>query len=245
MVSYLCQLADVKRKSYYAWLKAEKKRREKEIQDEQDVELIREIHDQHNKKVGGRFIKMVLEQQYEIMMNLKKIYRLMKAYGMYTLKRRVNPYRKMAQATQEHRTCKNKLNRAFVQPEPGMALLTDITYLYLQSGKPAYLSCVKDATTKELLAYYLSSSLKMDIVYQTLRRLDEALEGNIHPEALLHSDQGMHYTHPEYSRRVKEMGFTQSMSRKGNCWDNAPMESFFGHMKDEIDASSCKTIEEL
>ncbi|EIT83753.1 transposase, partial [Fictibacillus macauensis ZFHKF-1] len=107
------------------------------------------------------------------------------------------------------------------------------------------MSCVKDATTKELLAYYLSSSLKMDIVYQTLRRLDEALEGNIHPEALLHSDQGMHYTHPEYSRRVKEMGLTQSMSRKGNCWNHAPMESFFGHMKDEIDASSCKTIEEL
>ena len=67
----------------------------------------------------------------------------------------------------------------------------------------------------------------------------------MHPEAILHSDQGMHYTHPKFRNRVKKAGFRQSMSRKGNCWDNAPMESFFGHMKDEVDFKACETIEEL
>jgi putative transposase len=66
-----------------------------------------------------------------------------------------------------------------------------------------------------------------------------------HSECIIHSDQGLHYTHPEYLKRVKVMGLTQSMSRKGNCWDNAPIESFFGHLKDEVDFRSCNTFEEL
>lgn len=71
------------------------------------------------------------------------------------------------------------------------------------------------------------------------------MDGNVHPEAILHSDQGFHYTNPEYRRRIKKLGFIQSMSWKGNCWDNATMESFFGHLKDEIDTSSCQTLTQL
>lgn len=66
-----------------------------------------------------------------------------------------------------------------------------------------------------------------------------------HPECLLHSDQGVHYTHPEFQKRVKAFGFDQSMSRRGNCWDNAPMESFFGHMKDEINFKACLSLVEV
>ena len=124
-------------------------------------------------------------------------------------------------------------------------MLTDITYLFYGQGKKAYLSCVKDSTTREILAYHVSSSLQMDIVYQTLDNLKERLGEVIHPEALLHSDQGIHYTHPEFQKRVREMGIKQSMSRRGNCLDNAPMESFFGHMKDELDYKDCQTFESL
>jgi putative transposase len=245
MVSYLCEIADVKRKSYYAWLKAESKRYEREQRDEDDYILIKNVHDLKNGKSGGRDIKMILENDYGIVMNLKKIYRLKNKFNLYTKVRQSKPYKKMAKATQEHRTCQNLLNRNFVQEAPGKVLLTDITYLYLENRMPVYLSCVKDGTTREILAYSLSTSLQMGLVYQTLKNLIQSLDGNVHPEAILHSDQGVHYTHPEYQRIVKELGFTQSMSRKGNCWDNAPMESFFGHLKDELDASSCKTVKEL
>ncbi len=112
-------------------------------------------------------------------------------------------------------------------------MVIDITYLFYGKGKEAYLSCVKDCKTREILAYHVSPSLQMEIVYHTLEKWKVRLGGTIHPEALLHSDQGVHYTHPEYQKRVKEMGLRQSMSRRGTCLDNAPMESFFGHMKDE------------
>ncbi|MFV0946509.1 IS3 family transposase, partial [Bacillus pacificus] len=151
----------------------------------------------------------------------------------------------IAKATQEHKTCPNLLNRQFNQEEPEKSMLTDITYLFYGQGKKAYLSCVKDSTTREILAYHVSSSLQMDIVYQTLDNLKERLGEVIHPEALLHSDQGIHYTHPEFQKRVREMGIKQSMSRRGNCLDNAPMESFFGHMKDELDYKDCQTFESL
>lgn len=85
----------------------------------------------------------------------------------------------------------------------------------------------------------------MDIVYQTLKKLEDALDGHFHPDAILHSDQGFHYTHPEFQKRVRELNITQSMSRKGNCWDNAPMESFFGHFKDLAEYKSCGTFNEI
>ncbi|MCM3774752.1 IS3 family transposase [Fictibacillus phosphorivorans] len=244
MVSYLCGIAGVKRKSYYAWLKAEDKRSKREQRDEEDYKLIKQIYDKRNKRDGGREIKMKLENDYGVIMNLKKIFRLTRKFNIQSIIRRKNPYRRLAKATQKHKNCPNVLNRKFVQ-EPGVVLLTDITYLYLENRTKVYLSCVKDGTTREILAYHLSTSLEMGIVYKTLDNLIMSLDGNVHPEALLHSDQGVHYTHPEYRKRVKELGFTQSMSRKGNCLDNAPIESFFGHFKDEVDATTCKTVAEL
>ncbi|SDB34664.1 IS3 family transposase, partial [Lysinibacillus fusiformis] len=66
-----------------------------------------------------------------------------------------------------------------------------------------------------------------------------------HPEAMIHSDQGFHYTHPAFQKCVKEMGLLQSMSRRGNCLDNSPMESFFGHFKDEIEYKEAGSLSEL
>jgi putative transposase len=85
----------------------------------------------------------------------------------------------------------------------------------------------------------------MNIVYKTLGKLKEAMQNLFHPEAILHSNQGFHYTHPLFQKRVKKLKITQSMSLKGNCWDNAPMESFFGHFKDEVDYKECNSFIEL
>jgi transposase InsO family protein len=209
------------------------------------MELIREIFICKREKVGALQIKMIMENDYAAVMNHKKIRRLMSKYNLVTKIRKANPYRKMAKATQEHRTCPNLLNREFNQEEPGKVLLTDITYLYYGKGQKAYLSCVKDGATTEILAYYLSTSLEMDIVYKTLKKLKAAVGNLFHPEAIFHSDQGMHYTHPIFQSKVKKLGLTQSMSRKGNCWDNAPMESFFGHFKDLAEYKSLDNIKDV
>jgi putative transposase len=245
MTSYLCELTGVSRSGYYKWLQNSEKHVIREEQDYQDYLLLKSIYDKAKGKMGYRGLYMALEEFLQSPMNHKKILRLMRKYNFFSKVRQANPHRKMAKATEAHRTVPNHLKRKFIQDEPGKVFLTDITYLQYQGGQTAYLSCVKDVATREIVAYFLSTSLRMSIVYRTLARLKEALDGNIHPEAMIHSDQGVHYTHPEYQKRVKEMGLLQSMSRRGNCLDNAPMESFFGHLKDEVDYKEARTIEEL
>lgn len=245
MVSYLCGLADVSKSGYYAWLKAAGNRKKREKQDEKDIILIKEIFYKKNQKVGALQIKMYLQNDKKVIMNHKKIRRLMRKYELFAKVRRTNPYKKMAKASQEHRIVPNLLERKFDQTEPGKVLLTDITYLYYENGQKAYLSCVKDGCTKEILAHYLSASLEMDIVYKTLERLKKNVLNKFHSKAILHSDQGVHYTNPLFQKKVKKLGITQSMSRRGNCWDNAPMESFFGHFKDEVEYKDCKSLKEL
>jgi putative transposase len=235
MTSYLCELTGVSRGGYYKWLKTTEKRAISEDNDYEDYLLVKCVYDAHNGKAGYRTLYMDIAELLEIPMNHKKILRIMGKYNFFAKVRRANPYRKLAQATQAHKTVPNILDRQFEQDEPGKVFLTDITYLPHQNGQVGYLSCVKDVATREIVAFDLSTSLHMGIVERTLQKLEEALDGNIHPESMIHSDQGFHYTHPEYQERVKKMGLLQSMSRRGNCLDNAPMESFFGHLKDEID----------
>ena len=245
MVTYFCELAGVSRSGYYEWLKASKNRKDRLKQDEEDVALIKDFFYKKRGKVGALQIKMYLENVKKVIMNHKKIRRLMKKYGLVTKVRKSNPYKKMMKATQEHRTCPNLLKREFNQGEPGKVLLTDITYLYYGNGQRAYLSCVKDGCTKEILAHYISASLEMDIVYKTLEKLKKSVLNQFHPDAILHSDQGFHYTSPLFQKKVQKLGITQSMSRRGNCWDNAPMESFFGHFKDEVSYKECNSLKEL
>ena len=79
----------------------------------------------------------------------------------------------------------------------------------------------------------------MELVLETVKQMDK------YQNALIHSDQGFHYTNPEYIEKIKALEMIQSMSKKGNCIDNAPIESFFGHLKDDVDYKDCKTFEEL
>ncbi|QDS36620.1 IS3 family transposase [Brevibacillus brevis] len=242
---YLCQIAEVSSSGYYRWCSAEEQRQIREAADERDFLLIKEHFEARKGKIGALVIKMRLERMNGIVMNHKKIRRLMRKFKLVAVIRKANPYRKMAKATQEHRTCPNLLERQFEQSVPEKVLLTDITYLRYGTGQWAYLSCVKDGTTKQILAHYLSSTLELSLVKRTLELLIKRLDGNVHPDAIFHSDQGMHYTHLITRRLIAEAGFKQSMSRKGNCWDNASMESFFGHMKDELEYKDCTSLTEL
>lgn len=175
-------------------------------------------------------------------MNTKKIRRIMKKYGIKTKIRQKNPYKEIMKKTKEHTTCANILNREFKQTKPLTTLCTDITYLYYGKCEKAYLSVVKDIATGEIVAYNVSKHLTMPIVLDTIKKLDNVINLK---NVLIHSDQGFHYTNPEYRQLLKDKKVIQSMSRKGNCIDNAPMESFFGHFKDEVNYKDCKTFKEL
>lgn len=177
-------------------------------------------------------------------MNHKKIKRIKAKYGLITRIRQKNPYKAMMKKTQEHRTFPNILDRQFTQLIPFKVFCTDITYLFF-NNRVAYLSVVKDIASGEIVAWSLSMHIDMNLVFETV----QSMKGNANipslKEVLIHSDQGFHYTNPQYIGSIKQLNMTQSMSRKGNCIDNSPMESFFGHFKDEVDYKTCKTFEEL
>lgn len=245
MTAYFCDLLDVSRSGYYSYLKARSSRQAREQRDVEAKEIILKAFERRGYKKGSRSIKMILENDFHLIFSRKKIQRIMKKYGIVCPHRKPNPYKKMAKATKEHQVVSNRLNRKFKQGVPGKVLLTDITYLPYNGNCMAYLSTVKDASTNEILAYHVSDRITLDIATQTIHKLVNNKKVTLHKDAFIHSDQGSHYTSPRYQKLLKQYGLGQSMSRRGNCWDNAPQESFFGHLKDEVDYQSSKTLQEL
>uniref|UniRef100_UPI002595EA80 IS3 family transposase n=1 Tax=uncultured Brevibacillus sp. TaxID=169970 RepID=UPI002595EA80 len=144
-----------------------------------------------------------------------------------------------------HRTLPNTLQRDFKKNVPGLALLTDITYLPYGRAETAYLSTILDSSTGEVLAYKLSDQITLSIATETIDALVKQKRVKLHKDAFIHSDQGSHYTSPKYQDLLKREGLGQSMSRRGNCWDNAPQESFFGHLKDHVKSRNCSSLREL
>ena len=242
---YLCDLLHVSRSGYYNYLQAVDTRKERSLSDAKAGGLIKKAFNRKGFKKGSRSIKMTLENEFGVIYNLKRIRRLMKKFDLVCPHRKPNPYKRMAKATQEHRTLPNSLERDFRKGVPGLALLTDITYLPYGRSETAYLSTILDASTGEILSYNLSNRLTLDIATDTIYALVKQRRLKLHKDAFIHSDQGSHYTSPKYQELLKQKGLGQSMSRRGNCWDNAPQESFFGHMKDHVDHRSCPSLREL
>ncbi len=244
-ISMLCDIAGVSRSGYYRWVNAAEHREKQELKDRADFEIILKAYNHRGYSKGAKGIYMQLIHQEEpIVMNLKKIRRLMKKYNLICPIKKANPYRRMAKALKTSNVAENLVNREFTKYGPRKILLTDITYIPY-NGKFCYLSTILDAFTKQILAYVLSDSLEVDFVLETVNILIEKHGIDITTETIIHSDQGCHYTSCSFIQLLKDKKLRQSMSRKGNCWDNAPQESFFGHMKDEIDLSNCKTFEEV
>lgn len=231
-VTELCDIAGVSRSGYYTWLYAEQRRQLREAQDQEDFQLILAAYRFRGYDKGVRGIHMRL-LHLGIRMNVKKIRRLMRKYHLVCPIRKANPYRRMQKAIRTNNTAENLVNREFEEHGPRSILLTDITYIPL-NGSHCYLSTILDACTKQVLSYTLSESLEVDFVLEAVRSLVEKHGISLNKETILHSDQGCHYTCIKFIQLLKNSDLRQSMSRKGNCWDNAPQESFFGHMKDEL-----------
>ena len=243
--SMLCDIAGVSRSGYYRWVGAAEQRLLQEEKDRADFEIILEAYNHRGYDKGAKGIYMrLIHQNPPVIMNVKKIRRLMKKYGLICNIRKANPYRRMAKAIKTNNVADNLVKREFTSYGPRVVLLTDITYIPY-NGVFCYLSTILDAFTKQILSYVLSKSLEVDFVLQTVNQMVDKHGVSLTTSTMIHSDQGCHYTSCSFIQLVKDKGLRQSMSRRGNCWDNAPQESFFGHMKDEIDISSCTTFEQV
>lgn len=244
-VSDLCRTAGVSRSGYYNWLHSADARKKKEAADLEDFQLILDAYRFRGYDKGARGIQMrLLHLTPPVVMNIKKIRRLMNKYGLFCPVRKANPYRRMAKALRTNHVADNLVNREFEDHGPRKVLLTDITYIPY-NGRFCYLSTILDAFTKQILSYVLSESLELDFVLKSVEQLVERHGISLSTETLIHSDQGCHYTSYRFIQIVKDAELRQSMSRRGNCWDNAPQESFFGHMKDEIDISGCERFQQV
>lgn len=230
-VAFSCNVAKVSRSGYYKWLQ----HADEPDKDHRDYLKIKEVFDGGKGAYGWRSIKIRLPD-----MNHKRIQRIMRKYDLRAKVRRRNPYKAIMKKRMEHRILPNRLQREFHQTIPFKVFCTDITYIPFQNFY-AYLSVVKDIASGEVAAWNLSRGLEEILVLDTVQNLPRGMC----EDAMIHSDQGFHYTNPQYIAAVEALGMTQSMSGKGSCIDNAPIESFFGHMKDELDYKSCKTFVEL
>ena len=232
-MQHLCRsLSGVSRSGYYSWCKNGQKPDLREMQDLKDFLLIKEVYSYrgYDKGVLGVYMRLF---RRGIRMNHKKIRRLMRKFGLVCPIRKANPYRRMAKNLRTNAVADNLLKREFKEHGARTVFLTDITYIPYNK-KFCYLSVIKDAFTTEVLSYVLSQSLEVDFVLETVKQLLEQHGTSIDAEAMIHSDQGCHYTSVSFRALLQDSGLRQSMSRKGNCWDNAPQESFFGHMKQEL-----------
>lgn len=238
-IQILCHVVGVSRSGYYAWLN----HADDPDPDYADYLLIKEQFDKGKQKWGWRTIQMKFSNS-KVIMNHKKILRIMKKYDLHTRIRRVNPYKQIMKKSHEHKTCDNLLDRQFVQDMPHTIYGTDITYLKY-NNRFAYLSIIKDFASGEIVAWHLSERIDMSLVTHTLEKLKRNTGIPTLVDALIHSDQGFHYTNPLYINMLKQLNMIQSMSRKANCIDNAPTESFFGHFKDDVDYEHCTTFQEL
>ena len=187
---------------------------------------------------------MIIERKEGIIFNKKKIARIKKKYKLETEIRRVNKYKTFRIKTEEHKACSNHLNRNFKQTNANRVYSIDITQVKY-AGKKAYIAALKDLCTKEIVAKEVSSKIDLKLSNGALEKALKKLTLDERKKLMIHSDQGFHFTHYSYRKLLEKYGVAQSMSRRGNCLDNSPIETFFGILKDHLNLKTCKSIKDV
>jgi putative transposase len=224
-VNGMCTFFGISRAAYYAWRKCINR----PDPDAERKQLVLEAYIASKKRYGYRRIVLWLREKRAVILNHKAVLRLMNRLGIQSIARRRKPYLKMSQLETYHRY-ENVLNRDFSTMRPNQKWVTDITYIATQQGW-AYLSTIKDLYGGYIVAHLMSLSNSVALVTRTLKLAYE--KEKVTDGLILHSDQGQQYTSHAYYALTQQYSMTPSMSRRGNCWDNAPMENFFGHLKEE------------
>lgn len=238
-------LVGVSKSRYYALLNDENygmKGVRKDMQDEIDISVIRKVLEYKGFEKGIRQVYMLMPKITDHAFSMYRIRRLMNKYGIRTNIRKPKMNRKAMRELIDRNRKANLLLRRFKLHRPNEVRLTDVTYLDYGCGKRAYGSASIDPVTGRLICFVISENNDLQLALDTLVAMDD------HPAkngAILHSDQGILYMTDSFQAAVVEKELAQSMSRRGNCWDNAVQESFFGHFKDECHYEECKTLKEL
>lgn len=218
----LLKVMGLSRSTFYAWDVARK------LPDKysRTLELIKQIYNEHKGRYGYRRIACEL-REHGILLHANTVRRLMGLLGLKSVQR-VKRYRSFRGTVGV--VAPNLLQRNFSASGPNQKWATDVTEFKIGDEK-VYLSTVKDLCTREIVAYTMGLRPTMDLINSMLKKALATLKPGQIPT--MHSDQGWHYQMPEYRKLLSDHNVVQSMSRKGNCLDNASMESFFGVLKTE------------
>lgn len=223
-ITEMCQFFGVSRSGYYDYVK----RLDQPAHDAALAEIIRKQQEACDKTYGYRRMWKWLKRVRKIHRNPKTILRIMKKYDLLSEIRRQRKWRQMS--TQLHKY-DNLLNREFHADQPNHKWVTDISYIRTRQGV-LYLSIIRDLFDNSIIAYKTGTTQTVNLVLDTIR-LAMQKEKKVAEELQLHSDQGSQYTSQAYFDLTKEYGITPSMSRRGNCYDNAMAENFFSILKTE------------
>jgi len=225
-VDLMAKLLDVSRSGFYRWLKRKPSRRTRE--DKCLKPLIREAHEKGRRSSGTTKIQQELFDK-GIQIGRDRIARLKKEMGLRCIQRR--KFKATTNSRHDLPVAPNLLNQDFNVSGPGMVIGADITYIQTDEGW-LYLAGLKDFCSKEIVGYSMGARMTKDLVVEAL---EKALRyRRFVPGAIHHSDRGSQYCSRKYRKILKKAGFKASMSRKGNCYDNAPTESFWGALKQEF-----------
>lgn len=237
-VAKMAQWLQVSKSGYYAWRK-----RPKSLRCAENESLLKEIiriHKASYGTYGGRKITHEINRGSEKPVNHKRVERIMRENGI-----RSKSHRKYKATTNSHHhlpVAENILNRDFTADRPGRKMVSDITYIPTEEGW-LYLAGVMDLCGDKIVGVSMDGRMTKELVIAALK--DAVSHTKTTSGCILHSDRGSQYCSQEYQKLAKEHGFISSMSRKGNCWDNAPMESFWGKLKQEwLNSRHFRTREE-
>lgn len=234
-----CRLFAVSRQGFHAYvlsLESEHRQSERVL-----CEQIRSVFDEHKGRYGSPRVRAELRRRFGVCVGKHCVERLMRGMGLVAL-----PEQRSVRTTvrdAEHAVAENLLARDFSASEPNTRWVTDITYVDTNEGW-AYVAVILDLCSRAVVGWSIDASLATPLV---VRALESAIQRRRPAAGLLHhSDRGCQYTSSDYRTRLRELGIEVSMSRVGNCWDNAVAESFFATLKKEfIYRRRWKTRDEL
>ncbi|WP_329610129.1 IS3 family transposase [Pseudalkalibacillus berkeleyi] len=235
-VTWLLEIAFLQPSSFYKWRAGRAKREERANRDHDIKKHMMGIHFLHPETGYPTMTHLLKESGYHI--NHKKVYRLMTEMGIQSVIRKKRKRHGYTPSV----VYPNRLKRNFKAKGPNQKMVTDITYVS-DGERFYYLSVIQDLFNNEIVGWQLSNRNDLELVLNTValwtKKKDVA-------EAVLHSDQGFQYTSQAYNTRIEEYGIKGSHSRKGNCLDNACIESFFSHLKTEkLYIEKCKSEKEI
>jgi putative transposase len=224
----MCNVLNVSRSGFYAWCR--RPASERSARHEKLVSEIESIHEDHDMQSYGspRVHRELVAHGQSVSENT--VARLMRAHGIRAASSQ--KFRVTTDSKHSHPVAENVLNRDFQQDSANDVWLADITYVWTREGW-LYLACVMDAYSRKIVGWSMSDRMKQDLVLDAMRMALGQRRPDRQAGLLHHSDRGSQYASAAFQELLREENITCSMSRKGNCWDNAMMESFFATLKKE------------